>query len=488
MLVIDAFTADASAAPVDLKQSATTLGCATKPIFPVGCITLTVDDVVSTREFVVTGRYGRERVRPWLEPGTVIQLERLRAHEGEIVEGLNRELKGRRLLEPASTVLPPVTGDGLRIVGLWTTDLETLDSVVTSMLARFPDHWGIEPSPGDVDLAVVPRDSASLQEQVRAAVAEAERASAFRAPSDLVVEWGDTEEMGDALLSALEHPDACLDVGTKVYDESGREVEFEPHVEVEENTWGISLPGGRILIDDDREWRALDLHWVLLHELMHQHQYALCAAGLELNKVPSSLRQAHATSLALEILQHEGLSKDELAFVRENDVQNGTTRAFDELRAELGLDADDLLRRIATDPDLAWRIRLDLEGPVLWNNMSWNEAHPWGFPRDVPNAGLSFECAPAEGLITIANSSDSAFSGSTDGWWYSTSAGPDALKRQRGDAPFALRLPPGGRVTLKTDALPPDADPASCFTIFRRTPAPVFGPSESERSSPPTAP
>jgi hypothetical protein len=111
---------------------------------------------------------------------------------------------------------------------------------------------------------------------------------------------------------------------------------------------------------------------------------------------------------------------------------------------------------------------------MFWNNMTWNVAHMWPFVRTVPNDTLSFECIPAEGLVTIINPSDSPFSGSTDGWWYSNSAGADGLHRQKGDAPFALCLPPRGRVTLKTGALPPDADPATCFTVFRQTPAPVF--------------
>ena len=465
VLVIEAPAADASSPPIDLEQAARAQGCATDPILPVGVITLTVDAVVSPREFIITGRYGRERIRPWLEIETMIRLERLGAYEGEITESLRRELVGKRLLEPASSLAPAVTADGLRLAGLYTPDLEPFDSVMSSMLERWPGALSSDaPSLGDIDLAVVPCDAASLQERVRMAVEEAERWSDFRAPPGLVVEWGDSGDMGDAVASVLDEdePDPCVAAAhLNQFTESG-------------DLWGISLPGGRVVIQEDRDWRELDLHWVLLHELMHQHQYGLCAAGLDLGKVSPTLWQAHATSLALEILRRQGLSEAELAFVQERDVLNGATRAFDELRTQAGLGADEFLEQLASDPDLAERVRTEVEGPHFWN-MTWSGEHPREFAPAFPNDGLSFECEPAEGLVAIINESDSPYSGASDGWWFSKSSGADGVWRQNGDAPFALCLPPRGRVTLKTGALPADADPATCFTTFRTTPSPVFG-------------
>lgn len=469
VLVIDALRADASAAPIDLEQSATAQGCATDPIWSDCLIKLTVHDVVSAREFIVTGRYGRERIRPWLEAGTVARLQGLRAPESEIVERLKRELCNGQLLEPASSVVPPVTADGLRIAILRTSDLKPLDSVVNSILDQWPAaESGEPPSFEDVDLAVVPRDSESLQERVRVAVSEAERWSTFRAAPGLVVEWGDSDDVLDAFASWLDEQHEsgpCVDLTDPMLHAEGEVIELGP-------PWGVSLLGGRIFIQEGRDWRELYLHWVLLHELMHQHQFAMCAQGVELKSVPALFSEAHASSLAIEILERQGLSEAALGFVRECDYNGGATRAFDDLREQLGLGADECLRYLASHPDQAERVRSELDGPKLWANLTGGEAPA------IPTNSLSFECAPAEGLVTIINESDSPFSGSSDGWWYSKSAGADARQRQRGDAPFALRLPPQGRVTLKLHhALAPDADPATCFTVFRRTPAPVFGPS-----------
>ncbi len=97
------------------------------------------------------------------------------------------------------------------------------------------------------------------------------------------------------------------------------------------------------------------------------------------------------------------------------------------------------------------------------------------------NGSLRFDCVPNPqdrlALVTVINTSGEPFSGFSGGWWHAETRSGKAGKRLTGvgGAPFALRLPPLGHVTLETQVgLETSEELSSCYTVFRKTPAPVF--------------
>src|SRR5262245_33601590 len=98
VLQLDACGGASLSEPVDLEQQALEAGCATASMGGWGVLDLRVEAVVSPLEFVVKGRYGRERIRPAYAAGTAAELRRLDAHQlEELGARLDGALAGRTL-------------------------------------------------------------------------------------------------------------------------------------------------------------------------------------------------------------------------------------------------------------------------------------------------------------------------------------------------------------------------------------------------------
>jgi hypothetical protein len=178
--------------PVDLGRRAQEAGCATSSIGGWGVLGLTVEAVVSPREFLVISRYGRERIRPAYNAGAADALRSLDAQQlEELGARLESALAGQVLLEPNSAYAPVVADDGLRVVALYGEDMHSLDEVIqatTRAMPRGRERLPVTIEDG-IDLSRVPEAADARQQRVAAAVDLAEHFSAFRAPPSLTVAW-----------------------------------------------------------------------------------------------------------------------------------------------------------------------------------------------------------------------------------------------------------------------------------------------------------
>jgi hypothetical protein len=213
----------------------------------------------------------------------------------------------------------------------------------------------------------------------------------------------------------------------------------------------------------DREWCELELQYCLLHELMHQHEYSLCAEGrVAFGDLPGVLRQAYASSMAREILRRAGAGNEALELVRDWDGCSPETQAFDDFRLQSGLTPDEALLYLASHPD---------EAKLLPKRAYIRSGYPAG-PLVFEYAGRS---TAGNALVTVVNASPSSCSVYSTGWWHMTARGARG-PRYVGSTPFGLRLPPGGRVTLVTGMrIRPEDTVESVELDYSLTPAPVFG-------------
>jgi len=457
VLFLDGAT-QASTEPLDLEATAVAQGC--DPHTPWMFVQLTVEDIVTPHEYIVSGRYGLERVRPRLAGATVARLQQLAGREDEVVARLSTALVGRQLLEPSSDFSPSASTDGLRLVRLMSTDGELLNPMLDDVLDELrselgPAANGSEEAP--LDLARVPHDDQSLALRVQRAVDAAERSSDFRAPGDLSVRW-----------ISFDHPPwlspTLMDAWRRTSEPCLGSKDASP---IESFEWGVgvSLPGGAIFVDRRVDWRELELHYALLHELMHQHQYALCAGGARLGDVPVIVREAHASSLAFEILRASGADPAAFDFAVSWDAYSAAVQAFDALRAGLGLSPDEYLLHLVEHPDDAERLSRQIKFEM------WCPGH------DSPaGAGpLVFEIVgrstPDQEYVAISNPSDRPFSGYANGWWWHCENDTATNARCIGGTPFTLLLPARGRIVLELHL--GEGDDA-WHPLYRETLAPVI--------------
>ena len=471
VLVIDGAEVPPEAQPLDLQAMARSQGCAYVSVgAPWVAMTVTIESVVSPYEFVVRGRYGVERVRPRLAGATVARLQQLAGREGEVVARLSASLVGMEVIEPSEDLSPAASTDGRRLVRLASPDLELLTNLMNDILDAMLEGVGRDSdsraSPGGAsarvspDFSRVPLDEESLATRVARAVEVAERYSEFRAPADLVVKrisFGGRPELSPALWSAWrEQSVGCLG------NPDSEKFWWDP------DAMGISLPGGAIFLDSRVEWCELEMHFTLLHELMHQHQYALCESGVLLGGLPAVVRQAHASSLALAILEESGADEEALDFVAAWDPSLAGVQAFDELRNKLGLTPDECLLQLQANPDQATWLARRIEFGM------WCCAPPDTAANEGP---LAFEITghdPGGPVIAIVNESEQPFAGYFSGSWHWTTV-DSRTWYGGGTPPFALQLPSHGQLLLKTHVGSMAGGAIdSCHAAYRMTPSPIF--------------
>jgi hypothetical protein len=448
VVTIDALSAPE---PVSLDELARAAGDTGDPWMP---FPLTVVAVVSPQEFVVRGRYGLERVRPALALDVVNRIERLGSDADELVRRLRDRLEGRTLLEPPLLGPPLLSSEGLRVVPVWVGKSCDLGRLIGVQIEGLEKERGGERGAGDPDLAVLTPNDELLREETRRAVELAERWSDFRAPPELSVAW-------------IRRPDALAVA-------SSLDRTFEPLVGTcfpaadthlaDDLGWdGVSLPDGRILLDRDREWRRLTLRFVLLHELMHQHQYALCRTGRATAcALPNLLRQGHASLLAREILRQDGMSEQRLDLLQVCDRDSAGVQAFDDARRRLGLSPDETFAWLSSHRREAKALEEDRY--FVTEGCSAREA---GLCAERE---LEFEylgvTAQGKAIVAIVNPSDRPFAGFATGWWHRTGHG------YAGGESFTILLPAHGRITVETGVEPDESKELRAG--YHETPAPVF--------------
>jgi hypothetical protein len=413
---------------------------------------LTVVSVVSPHEFVIRGRYGLERARPWLTVDVAARLARMAPWRDELIELLAKRLEGATFYEHSFIGSPLVTSEGLRLVPMWASDGTWAWRVIAVQLEEFERTH--EAGPCDPELVPLTPGDELLRDTFGEAVALAERWSDFRAPPDLSVALIQRSELPQLSATVRESVRSMFGSCTVPEDDS---IEFDP------SWFAVSLPDGRILVDCDREWTPLVLRYLLLHELMHQHQYTLCrTAGVVACGVPSQLRQGHASLLAREILRNAGASDESLDLIQEWDGSSGGVQELDDFRKRLGLSPDQAFAWLALHP----REASALESERGFPNTGC-DARDRGLAGSQP---LEFEVHTIPGgrtaAVTIINPDSRPFSGFFNGGWHlqrgSFTTGPA----------FWLRLPPYGRVVLDPGLGAEDGD--HVHPVYRETPAPVF--------------
>jgi hypothetical protein len=446
--------------PIDLKARALAAGCASSSTGGLGLVELTVESITSPREFVVRGRYGLERVRVAYQPSTACCLNELSAAElGDLGIRLDRALCGQILLEPDSNERPVRSSNGLRMLALYTRDEHRLDELVCEIAERMPRSRDVSPvhAVPPRELASVPQAPKVRRERTREIVELAERYSDWRAPPALSVQWVEPAQVPPVTSNVFDAWRAsvgpCFDED-EIDPDSGRD-------------WlGQSFPGDLVYLRSDHDWRELELRFFLLHELMHQQEWALCADGrVPFGCLPDILKQAYASSMALEILRRAGATPEMLQLVRDWDGCASECQAFDDFRSQLGLSPENALLELARHPDEARRMST---GGYL-------------AAMNCPLTGeLTFEYAgrskSGDAIVRVTNTTAQACSIYSDGWWHgmTTSAAGEGMV---GGAPFMLRLPPHGVVTLLTQygGSAPD-DLTTCHVVYATTPSPLFEP------------
>ena len=234
--------------------------------------------------------------------------------------------------------------------------------------------------------------------------------------------------------------------------------------------WGIglSLPGGAIYLDSDEQWCELDLRYALLHELMHQHQYELCASGAPLGSLPGIVLQAHESSLAREILRTSGADAAAVDFTVAWDSFSAAVQAFDTLRVARGLTPDECLLYLAENADAAEELQRRIEFRAYYFTNC--ESPPNDDALEFEFVGRS---SRGRAIVAVVNRSERPFSGyANGGWYFSTSTRGD---RCSGGPPFTLLLPAHGRAVLETQVkLEAGENVQACEAVYRKTLAPVF--------------
>lgn len=444
IMLVDGSTPPVDNRPLDLSSAAMTQGCAYVSLFPGQAVVCRVVEVVSPREFIIDGRYGPERVRPWMKGATLGRLEQQAARHQEITAWLSATLVGRELFEPAWSYSPVASADGLRVVRLGTLEDEPVDlfEIVDALLEDIAEtERSVEPATPAVTsagLAPVARDAETLRRHVEHAVALAERYSGFRSPPELAVRWASFSHppsLTPSQLAAWRDAPACM----------GRPPDSLAGMFAADRQ-GFALPGGTVYLDSDYEWSSHELDFALIHELMHQHQFALCSSGALLKEVPILVLEGHASSLTKEILQASGADDRLLDLVVEIDGKWAAAQAFDAMRIERGASPDDLLIHLAANPDQARCLTSRAEfGQFCWCS---------GDACAVGDARLQFDIERLGSdriAVAISNASDRPFVGFLSGYWHFRQPSGESL--WSGGTPFTLRLPPHASLVIEKKLL-----------------------------------